>query len=267
MLAPFYWMVVTSLTPPEQFSMNWPLRMLPPWPPYVRNYPLALGEGGSAYLLGVTFLAMFRNSAIIAVLSVLGTLFSCSLGGYAFARLRFRFRDQLFVLLLATMIVPSQVTMIPTYLLIRALGWYNTWYPLWVPHFTGSAFGVFLMRQFYLTLPAALEDAARIDGASLFGIYRMIVLPLSGPVLATLGVMTFMGSWNNLLAPLLYINDVQKYTVPIGLAFFRGRWDVDWTGLMTVSIVSVIPIIAVFAFVQSYYVRGIALTGMHGEAL
>lgn len=267
MIAPFYWMVVASLTAPAEFRLSWPLKLLPSWPLYFRNYVDALGGGRSAYALGVTFLQMFRNSTIIAVLAVIGELFSCSLAGYSFARLRFRFKESLFIILLATMMVPSQVTMIPSYLLMRALGWYDTWYPLWVPAFTGGAFGIFLMRQFYLTLPAALEDAARIDGASFFGIYQMIVLPLSGPVLATLGIMTFIGSWNNLIGPVLYINDPAKYTVQLGLAFFRGRYDIDWTAIMSVSIVSVIPIIVLFAFAQGYYVRGIALTGMHGEAL
>lgn len=267
MIAPFYWMVVSSLTAPDQFRISWPLRLIPPWPLHFRNYLEALGSGRTSQSLGVTFLQMFRNSTIIAVLAVVGELLSCSLAGYSFARLRFRFRDSLFIILLATMMVPSQVTMIPAYLLMRAFGWYDSWYPLWVPAFTGGAFGIFLMRQFYLTLPAALEDAARIDGASFLGIYRMIVLPLSGPVLATLGIMTFIGSWNNLIGPVLYINDPAKYTVQLGLAFFRGRYDIDWTAIMSVSIVSVIPIIVLFAFAQGYYVRGIALTGMHGEAL
>lgn len=267
MIAPFYWMVVASLTPADQLRLSWPLRLLPPWPPAFHNYVDVLGSGRTLMSLRVTFLQMFRNSTIIAVLDVIGTLISCSMAGYAFARLRFRFRESLFVLLLATMMVPSQVTMIPSYLLMRAFGWYDTWYPLWVPGFTGSAFGIFLMRQFYLTLPSALEDAARIDGAGFFGIFRMIVLPLSGPVMATLGIMTFIGSWNNLIGPVIYIMDSAKYTVQLGLAFFRGQYDIDWTAIMSVSVVSVIPIIALFAFAQGYYVRGIALTGMHGEAL
>jgi ABC-type glycerol-3-phosphate transport system permease component len=204
------------------------------------------------------------NSFKIAIFATAGTIISCSWAAYAFARLRFQGKDILFAIILSTMMIPGQVTMIPVFILMRSLGWYDTHFPLWVPNFLGSAFGTFLLRQFFISLPSELDDAAKVDGCNPFQIYYKIYLPLSKPALATLGVLTFLGSWNNLLGPVIYLNTIEKFTLMIGLSFFQGQYTTDYSLMMVGSLISLVPIILLYMGAQKYFVQGIALTGIKG---
>jgi ABC-type glycerol-3-phosphate transport system permease component len=253
-LVPFLWMLSTSLKVREQ------LYAFPPeWIPA----PISL-ESYRVLFDPLPFDIFFLNSLKVAMLSLIGTLFACSLAAYAFARLRFAGRDAIFALLLATMMIPSQVLLLPLFILYKNIGWLDTHYPLWVPSFFGSAFGTFLLRQFFLSLPSELTDAAKIDGSSHFGIYWRIILPLSGPGLATLGIFTFMGSWNSFLVPLIVINKIDLRTVPLGLAALQGSNEIRLNAVMAASTLSILPILIVFFFAQKYFVQGVVLTGIKG---
>jgi len=162
------------------------------------------------------------------------------------------------------MMIPGQITMIPIFIVMRFLGWYDTHLPLWVPSFFGSAFGTFLLRQFFASLPVELDEAAKIDGCNPFQIYLRIYLPLSKPALATLGVLTFLSNWNNLLGPVIYLKTIEKFTLMIGLSFFQGQYTTDYSLLMAGSLISLLPIIMLYAVAQKYFVQGIALTGIKG---
>jgi len=255
MAIPFFWMLVMSVQGPAAMG-SWPPQLLPPWPPVFENYARAFTF--------VPFHLYFVNSLKIGALTVVGELLSCSLAAYAFARIRFPGREAIFIVLLATLMIPSQVTLIPVFLVMKTLGWINTHYPLWVPGWTGSAFGIFLLRQFFLTIPLELEDAAQIDGAGPWSIWWRIMLPLCRPALATLAILTFLSSWNNLLGPLIYINDINKYTVQIGLMFFMSQYTSFVTQLMAASTAAVIPTIVVFMVAQKYFVQGVVLSGLKG---
>lgn len=251
MIAPFIWMVSTSLKslnevfvfPPTLFgeSLRW------------NNY-LQISER-------FPFSIFFLNSLKIAILVTAGQLFTCSLGGYSFARLKFPGRDIIFLLYLATLMIPYFVIVIPIFIMMRSFGWVDTHYALIVPGLF-SAFGTFLMKQFFLTIPRELEDAAKIDGCTPFGIYRRIFLPLSKPALAALGIFTFMWSWNDFLAPLIFLNTITKRTIPLGLAVMQGLYSTDWPSLMAASVLSVMPIIIVFLCAQEFFVKGITLSGL-----
>ncbi|MCX6047865.1 MAG: carbohydrate ABC transporter permease [Chloroflexi bacterium] len=253
-LIPFVWMLSTSLKTRDQ------LYVYPPeWLPKPFDF-----ESYRVLFDPLPFDTFFVNSAFIAVLSTLGTLLACSLAAYAFARLRFPGSNVIFGLLLATMMIPGQVLLLPLFILYKNINWLNTLYPLWVPAFFGSAFGTFLLRQFFLTLPSELTDAAKIDGCSHFGIYWRIILPLAGPGLATLGIFTFMGSWNSFLVPLIVISDTALRTVPLGLAALQDSGEVRLNAVMAASTLSVLPILLVFFFAQKYFVQGVVLTGIKG---
>ena len=183
---------------------------------------------------------------------------------YGFARVQWRAREPLFLLLISTMMIPYPVTMIPTYLIFRWLGWINTFNPLTWPALTGSAFFIFLMRQFYMTIPQELSEAAKIDGCSEFGIYRRIMLPLSKPAMATVGLFSFIWNWNDFLAPLIYLDSKQKYTIALGLYGFLSRQSSKWALLMAASTVTIAPVIVVFFFAQRTFIQGITLTGIKG---
>lgn len=257
MVVPFYWMVLLALQERGGVGLlQWPPALFPHWPIQFNNF--------SDGLTRFPFWRFYMNSALITVLSVSGTLVTSSIAAFAFARLRFRGRDSLFVVMLATLMVPPQVTLIPQFILFRWFQWYDTFYPLWVPNWTGSAFAIFLLRQYFMTMPKELEDAARIDGANPFRIYWQIFLPLSKPVLATLGVLVFLGSWNDLLGPVIYLSSVDNYTVQLGLAFFNNSYDLDIIALMSASLISILPPIVVFIMAQGYFVRGVVLTGLKG---
>ena len=252
-VAPFLWMVSTSFKelqnigdiPPEWF----------PSPFVTHNYPDVWNE--------LPLLNFFTNSTYITVLSVIGQLIFCSTSAYAFARLEFTGRDKLFYLYLATMMIPGQVTLIPAFVLMRWLGWIDTPLALIVPGL-GSAFGIFLLRQFFLTIPRELEDAAKIDGHGLFGIYWHVILPLSKAALAALAVFTFLGSWNDFLWPFVVINTPERMTLPVGLSFLSANHATEWTKLMAGSTLSLIPTILIFLLAQRYFVEGITVTGLKG---
>jgi ABC-type glycerol-3-phosphate transport system permease component len=258
-LTPFFWMVSTSLKAPGR-EFAFPPQWIPD-PAVWKNYPETL--------FGVLpFNLFFRNTIIIAVISTVGVLISSSLVAFGFARIRFAGRDTLFVLLLSTMMLPYVVTIIPRFILFRLFGWIDTWLPLIVPSFFGGgAFNVFLLRQFFRTVPYELDEAAKMDGASNFRIWWQIMLPLSKPVLATIAVLNFVGDWNAFVRPLIYLSTLDKQMVGVGLAFYHGLTSgySKWNLMMAASTMMTIPIIVLFFFAQKYFVRGIVMTGMGGR--
>jgi ABC-type glycerol-3-phosphate transport system permease component len=265
MMVPFFWMVVTSLkTRAEVFSA--PIFAFPSGF-HLENYARMWNA-----LPGVTFGDFFLNSLKIATLSTIGALVSCSLAAFAFAVLPFRGRGLLFALILATLIIPYQVVLVPNFILYRSLphplsdsgNWIGTQEPLWVGAFLGGAFGIFLIRQFFLTVPRELADAARTDGASPWGIFRWIYLPLALPALATLAIFTFMWSWNDFISPLIYLRDIDQYTTTVGLAFFQGQHVGKWPDMMAGAVVSIVPMVLLFVVAQQYFVRGVAISGLKG---
>ncbi|HVU10300.1 MAG TPA: carbohydrate ABC transporter permease [Phototrophicaceae bacterium] len=227
-----------------------------------QNFPDALNRATRPGM-NVNFWTYFKNSLLIAVWSIIGTLVSCTPVAYGFARIHWPGRDLVFVLVLATMMLPFQVTMIPLYIFFTdTLHWGNTILPLIVPTFFANGFDIFLLRQFFRTIPEELCDAARVDGASEFQIFLQVVLPLSTPVLATIAVFTFLYAWNDFTAPLLYLTSPQNYTMAIGLQDFQGQHTVAWNQLMAASVVFTIPIVIAFFFAQRTFIQGIKLTGL-----
>ena len=265
MMAPFFWMLVTSLkTRAEVFGA--PPLSLPTgahWENYVRMWNA---------LPGVTFGTFFLNSLKLALLNTGGQLLTCSMAAYAFATMQFRFKGPLFGLLLATLIIPYQVVLVPNFVLWRSLpnpfsasgSFYGTQEPLWIGAWLGGAFGTFLLRQFFLAIPNELADAARVDGANPWQIFWRIYLPLARPALATLAIFTFMWSWNDLLSPLIYLRTLDQYTTTVGLAFFQGQFVGKWPEMMAGAMVRLAPMIILFVAAQQYFVRGIALSGLKG---
>ena len=212
---------------------------------------------------GITFTTYIVNTLIISILSCLGTTLSSSLVAFAFARLRFPGRGPLFLLCLATMMVPAQVTMIPTFMLFKNLGWYDTFYPLIVPAFLGGgAYNIFLMRQFFMSIPYEMDEAAKIDGCSNFGVYWRILLPLCKPALVTVAVFSFVYNWNDFLNPLIYLDSNSKKTLALGLTNFVSLYGQDYHLLMAASLLISLPIVLMFLFGQRYFVQGIATTGL-----
>jgi ABC-type glycerol-3-phosphate transport system permease component len=211
-------------------------------------------------------LALFlKNSLIITVGCLIGQVFTSSLVAYSFARLRWWGRDVFFIVLLATMMLPGQVTMIPVFILFSKLGWVGSFKPLIAPaYFGGGAFFIFLMRQFFKTIPVELEDAAKIDGCTNFQIYWRIMLPLSKPVLATVALMSFIAHWQQFMEPLIYLSDVEKYTLQLGLRMFQSMYGSFIHYLMAASILVLLPLLVLFFLAQKYFVRGIILSGIKG---
>ena len=253
-LAPLLWMVSCSLKSNEQLFIPEPAWM--PDPVRWKNYPDAL-----TYIPFFTYLG---NTLTICLLGVIGSLLSCSLVAYGFARIEWPGRDALFLVLLATMMLPAQVTMIPTFLLYRWLGWYGTFKPLVVPTFLGSAFLIFLLRQFFLTIPKELSEASRIDGASEFTTFARVILPLARPALATVALLTFLHHWNDFLGPLIYLKDQSRYTLALGLQQFLNAYRSEWGLLMAAATVVTLPIVVLFFFTQRTFIQGIAMTGSKG---
>ncbi|KAA0272561.1 MAG: carbohydrate ABC transporter permease [Anaerolineales bacterium] len=226
-----------------------------------QNFPDAMNRG-SRPGVGASFWVYFRNSLVIAFFTIVGTLVSNTPVAYAFARLKFPGRDVLFVIILATMMLPFQVTMIPIYLLFNdTLGWGDTFLPLIIPTFFANAWDVFLLRQFFKTIPEEMCDAARVDGASEWQIFTQIVLPLSTPVLATVTVFTFLWAWNDFTGPLLFLNSPRNFTMALGLQDFQGQNTIIWNQLMAAATVFTLPIIVAFFFAQKTFIQGIKLTG------
>ena len=254
-LLPFFWMVSTSLKH-EQDVFAYPPSFIPNsfrWENYVDGWTL------------LPFNTFLRNSVIVTTANVVGNLISCSLVAYGFARLRGRGKNFLFLLLLATIMIPREVTIVPRFLLFSELGLVNTLWPLILPAWFGFPFFIFLLRQFFMTIPRDLDDAARIDGASHLRILWDVILPLSRPALATVAIFAFIGNWTNLLDPLIYIRSTELYTLALGLNLFRGQNFTQFNMLMAVSILTLIPVLLVFFFAQRIFVRGVTLTGMGGR--
>jgi multiple sugar transport system permease protein len=225
----------------------------------------SLGLNWRNYTRGLRFIDFGRqltNTLIVCFFCVLGTLISCSMVAYGLSKIEWRGRGALFIILLSTMMLPYQVIMVPMFAVFVKLKWVDTFLPLTVPAFFGNAFFIFLLRQFFMTIPRDLSEAAKIDGCSEFDIYRRIILPLSKPALAMVGLWTFMGAWNDFLGPLIYIVDESRYTLSLGLAMFLGEYGSEYGMLMAVSTVVTIPIIVLFFFTQRTFIQGITMTGL-----
>ena len=251
MLIPFIWMITTSfkslnevfLMPPKLFGKKFV------W----QNYAHISNR--------FNYLRYFTNSIIVSAWVVLFQLFTSCMAGFAFARLKFPGRDKLFLLYLATMMVPYHVTIIPNFLQMRNYGLVNTLWSLMIPPMV-SAFGTFLLRQFFMTVPRELYEAAKIDGCAPMGIFLRIFLPMAKSTVATLAIFCFMNTWNDYFTPLIYINQEIKYTLPLGLASMKGMYSTDWPVLMAATAISVLPVLVAFLFAQDAFVKGIMLTGM-----
>lgn len=255
MLVPFYWMIATSLRDSGSIFL-YPPRWVPS-PLEWSNYPDALNS--------LPFGQWYFNTTFVTATSTLGQVLTASIIGYAFARLRAPGRDPLFLVLVCTMLLPEQVTMVPVFLIFKQLGWIDTWLPLIVPAWLGGgAFYIFLCRQFFLSLPLELDDAAKIDGCSMLGIFFRIALPLSKPLLAAVTVFSMVGKWNEFLYPVIYLNSQSKYVLSIGLRMFQDVDTTSWNWLMAASVVTVLPCLIIFFFAQKLFVQGIATTGIKG---
>jgi multiple sugar transport system permease protein len=253
MIVPLVWMFVTSIETLNETRRFPPV--LVPASPQFGNYAEVLQQA--------PFARWFMNTLWTTVLCVIGNLFFCSLAGYAFARLKWFGRDMVFILVLATLMIPFQVIIIPTFIIVRKLGLVDNLWAIVVPNMAG-AFGIFLLRQFFRTLPIELEEAARIDGASRLGILFKIVLPLSAPALATLAVITFVWTWNEFLWPLVTLYSTNNFTLQLGLTTFQGAHKSNTHLLMAANVMSLLPLLILFLFAQRYFIRGIATTGLKG---
>lgn len=251
---PFYWLVSTALKPDAQIFQTPPAWI--PSPALWENFPKALRT--------IPFATYTFNTLQICFFSVLGTVLSCSLVAYSLAKLEWRGRNLVFYSLLAAMLLPAQVTLIPTFAIFKTLHWIGTPLPLIVPSFFANAFSVFLLRQFFMTIPQELSDAARIDGCSEWQIYQRIMLPLSKPALATVGLFTFIAAWNDFLGPLIYLNDERTYTLSMGLQRFVSQHGAEWSLLMAASTVMTLPIIVLFFFAQRTFIQGITAGAVKG---
>lgn len=253
-VAPFFWMIATSLKTSENV-----MKMPPQWipdPVTMENYIAAFEKQ--------PLVASMVNSLLIAMANVFGTLLFAAMAGFAFAKIEFRGKKVIFGGLLATLMIPSQVALIPMYVFYSKIGWVDTYYPLILPGVLLNAYGVFMMRQFITGIPDSYIEAATIDGASYFKIFGVIILPLCKSILITLGLFNFIGSWNNFLLPLVMLNTPSKFTVPLLLAMYKTLYNVDWGMLMAASTVSVLPTVVLFLAAQKFFVEGISLAGVKG---
>ncbi len=253
MLGPFLWMLSSSFKPISEIR-----RFPPTWIP--ENFTFANYPG---VLKAVPFARFFFNSLFVATVVVTVCLFTSSLAGFAFSKYSFRGRDAMFLIVLSTMMIPFQVIIIPLYILMKLFGWIDTYWALIVPALN-SAFGIYLMRQFIKTIPTDMIDAARIDGCSEFRIYWRIIIPLSKPALATLGLFIFMANWDSFLWPVIVINRISMRTLPLGLALFRGEYGTLWHLVMAGTVITVLPTFVAFSIAQGHLIEGITLTGLKG---
>jgi multiple sugar transport system permease protein len=254
MVMPFIWMLSTSVkTFSQAFSVP------PIWIPHPfvwQNYPDSLQA--------LPFNLAYFNSTYISLIVVVSQLLTCSMAGYAFARIRFPLRGPLFILFLATLMIPLQVTIIPLFLIMRQLNWLDNHLSIIVPYALFNAFGVFLMRQFIKGIPRELEEAAIIDGANRWTLFWRIIFPLLKPPLAALGIISFLGQWNNFFTPLIMLSSQNLFTVPMMLNQFRGQYTTDWTLLMAGSAIAIVPILIIYIIGQRHIIQGIATTGLKG---
>lgn len=253
MLGPFLWMIATSFKlPADQFTKT----LIPP--------TFTLDNFRELFSVNINFALLFWNSTYISILTTVGQLLTCAMAAFCFSAVKFKGRDALFTGLLLTLLIPPQVTLIPNFIIFKYLHLIGTSAPLWLPAFWGGAFGTFLLRQYFLTIPRDLADAARVDGASLIQIFWKIYLPLSKPALAALAIFTFQGAWNDLLHPLVYMPAVPNTMLTVGLAFFQTQMTLGgkFTVLMAGALLSILPLLIVFFFAQKQFVEGIALSGV-----
>jgi multiple sugar transport system permease protein len=254
-LMPLVWMIRSSFMELTQI-FELPPKILPD-PFRFQNYLDAMTI--------VPFGKYFINTLFIVTVNLVGVLLTSSLAAYSFSKIQWKGRDKVFGILLTAMMLPGAVMLIPTFIGWQALGFYNTYVPLTLPaFFGGGAFNIFLLRQFFMTIPQELVDAARVDGASYFKIYSHIILPLSRSALIVVGLFTFLGTWNDFFGPLIYLNDEELYTLALGLQQFQGAYNAEWSLLMAASAVVILPCIIVFLFCQKYFIKGITLTGLKG---
>ncbi|NLG83418.1 MAG: carbohydrate ABC transporter permease [Firmicutes bacterium] len=249
-VGPLFWMVVTSLKSPAQLYSY----TIFPRPIAWNNYITALRS--------IPFFRQLTNTVIIVVVNVVGQLLSSSFVAFGFARLRSPWKNRLFALVLATMMVPQVATLIPSYILFKELGWIDTFLPLTVPAFTAHPFNIFLLRVFYQGIPIELDEAARVDGASSLAIWHRVILPLSKPVLTTIAVFTFQNTWNDFMGPLIYLQTPEWFTLQLGLASFAGMYSVDWVSIMAASAVIMLPCVLVFIFAQRFFTESLAFAGL-----
>ena len=255
MLFPFLWTVSTSLKLPGS-ALSWPPTFLPDtfhWQNYVRVWSI------------VPFLTYFTNTTIITVISVVGSVLSSSLIGFAFARLRFPGRETLFILCLSSMMLPFVVLMIPRYILFRNFGWIDTFLPLIVPEWFGVAVYIFFARQYFRGLPIEYDEAARLDGASSWWIWAKIILPMSKPLLATIAILAFRSAWNDFMAPLIYLHSDENLTLALGLVKFRGYYRTEWSLMMAGATIMTMPVVLIFFFFQRYFLEGLNFSGLGGR--
>jgi multiple sugar transport system permease protein len=254
---PFFWMLDSALKQNAQIFL-WPPKWIPD--PFAwKNFVTAFSNPQLPFAL------FLKNTMTLEVGIITGRLLSCILVAYGFARLNAPGKTFWFTVLLATFMLPGAVIMIPKYILFNKLGWVNSYLPLIVPAWFGESYAIFLMRQFFMTIPRELEEAAVMDGANTFDILRLIIVPLSTPVLAVITVLSFKDIWNDFFTPLLYLNSSSKYTIAIGLAYFNGQFKVDMGPLMAASVVLILPLIIVFFLAQRAFVEGVNLTGLAGR--
>lgn len=252
-ILPFLWIISTSLKGDTQI-----FTIPPEWIPETFHW-----ENYAKVFDRMPFLIYLKNSVFISAVTIIGTLISSSLVAYAFGCLNWPGRNGLFIFVLATMMLPLQVTMIPLFVLFKEIGWLNTFKPLTIPAFLGGgAFNIFLLRQFFLTIPKDLLDSARIDGCSELRIYWSIVLPLAKPALATVAILTFMFTWNDFIGPLIYLSDKMKGTLALGLGMFVGQYVTEWSILMAASLLMMLPMILIFFFFQKYFIQGFTMSGL-----
>lgn len=251
---PFAWMVSTSIKPGYQVFIMPPV-WIPKkfiWSNFIEPWSM------------MPWLTFYRNTITLVVFNMIGTVFSSSIVAYAFARLRFRGRGILFLLVLSTMMLPMHVTLIPRYVLFAKLGWVNTLLPLIIPSYFGGAFNIFLLRQFFMTIHPELDDAAKIDGCGVLGIFWRIIMPLARPALGVIAIFSFTWSWNNFFGPLIYLNSPKWLPVSLGLRMMQTRNDIEIQYTMAMTVISIIPVLALFFLAQKRFIQGIVLTGIKG---
>jgi ABC-type glycerol-3-phosphate transport system permease component len=253
-LLPLVWMISTSFKTVQQSIAVPPVVI--PWPPDLSAFPNAISR--------MNFVGALRNTLLYAVPSVIGTLISCSLVAYGFAIVKWPGRDIVFVIVLATMMLPTQVTLIPLYVIYAKLGWINTFLPLVIPSFLGAPFFIFLLRQFFRGIPVDLLDAARIDGASELRILTRIVVPLSKPALITVGLLTFIDKWNDFYGPLIYLQKPELRPLSLALQVFQTNHSTDWPRLMAASVIVALPLVVIYFVAQRWFIEGLTLTGSKG---
>jgi ABC-type glycerol-3-phosphate transport system permease component len=253
-VVPIGWMLLTALKERQQIFV---------WPPVYWPDPVRW-QNFSDVLTQLPFVRFAFNSLIISLANIVGRVLSCSIVAFSFARMNFPGKNFLFLLLLSTLMIPGQITLLPQFALFQKLGWVGSYLPLIVPSFFGNAFFIFLMRQYIMTIPRDLDDAARIDGASTWDVFFRIIMPLCVPPLVVISVLTFLWTWNEFLHPLIYISNYEDYTIQLGLNMLKGRYNIQWNLIMAGSLIAVVPCVLIYFVAQKHIIGGIANIGIKG---